>query len=307
MVSVIIPTYNREKTIYNSIKSVLSQTYSDLELIVVDDCSSDDTEVIVKSIKDDRIRYIKHTTNRGACAARNTGLDYAKGSLIAFQDSDDIWIKDKLLLQINCLEKNKADIVFCAMNKHLYQSNSNFTFPVMENGFKSFEEILMGYFISTQTILGRKEVFQKHKFDVTMPRFQDYDIMIRISKEFSVYFIKDVLVDVFLQKDSITIKAKSNKNINEKNIRLKFLDKYQEIAENYPEWKVLNLIKIGCCQIKLKENCNNTFKEIYKYPSVFKNKLKSKNNKKNLIKYVLVKTRLLKVYFVIALTFKNVY
>lgn len=305
MVSVIIPTYNREKTIYSSIESVLSQTYSDLELIVVDDCSSDNTEKIVKSIIDKRIHFIKHKINKGACAARNTGIKYAKGNLIAFQDSDDIWKVNKLLLQVRCLEEKDADIVFCAMNKRVFQSNTIFTFPVMENGFKSFKEILMGYFISTQTILGKKEVFQKYKFDKTMPRFQDYDIMIRISKEFSVYFIKDVLVDVYEQKDSITTKSRNNIFLNEKNIRNKFLNKYKENANIYPEWKILNLMIIGSCQVQLQEKCNNTFKEIYKYSSVLKNNFLENKNTKNFIKYILVKTKLLKVYFLINSKFKS--
>ena len=89
LVSVIIPTYNRAHLIKRSAMSVLNQTYSNLELIIVDDGSTDNTEEVVKSIDDNRVIYIKQP-NQGACAARNNGIDHAKGEFIAFQDSDDV-------------------------------------------------------------------------------------------------------------------------------------------------------------------------------------------------------------------------
>ena len=89
MVSVIIPVYNREKTIKKAIESVLEQTYTDLEVIIVDDCSTDKTIEVVESIADKRIRLVKSPKNGGACKARNLGIDHANGELIAFQDSDD--------------------------------------------------------------------------------------------------------------------------------------------------------------------------------------------------------------------------
>ena len=92
---VIIPTYNREGTLLRAVNSVLSQSFTDLELIVVDDGSTDHTRELVESIKDNRLRYI-YQKNAGACAARNKGIDAAEGEFIAFQDSDDVWLKEKL-------------------------------------------------------------------------------------------------------------------------------------------------------------------------------------------------------------------
>ena len=117
MISVVIPSYNRENTISNSIESVLKQTYSDIEVIVVDDGSTDKTEDIVKGIGDNRIRYIKLEKNSGACVARNIGIMNANGSYIAFQDSDDIWHPDKLEKQYQAIKKYNADLVFCKMIK----------------------------------------------------------------------------------------------------------------------------------------------------------------------------------------------
>ena len=90
-ISVVIPTYNRSALIERAVNSVAMQTYENLEIIVVDDGSADDTETVVNSIKDSRIRYIKLPVNGGAANARNVGVEHATGSLVAFQDSDDYW------------------------------------------------------------------------------------------------------------------------------------------------------------------------------------------------------------------------
>ena len=96
MVSVIIPSYNREKTIKRAVESGLNQTYKDIEVIVVDDCSSDKTIEILTSIKDKRFSYYKLDKNSGACVARNLGIEKVKGDYIFLHDSDDEWLPDKL-------------------------------------------------------------------------------------------------------------------------------------------------------------------------------------------------------------------
>ena len=111
MVSVIIPTYNREKTIRRSIESILNKTYQDFEIIVVDYGSVDNTYEVVKSIDDNRIVYVKHEVNKGPSIARNTGIFTAKGDIIAFQDSDDEWFSYKLELQLNTMKEFNCDIV----------------------------------------------------------------------------------------------------------------------------------------------------------------------------------------------------
>ena len=101
LVSIIMPSYNTAKFISDSINSVLSQTYSNWELIIVDDCSSDNTDEIVSPfLSDKRIKYLKNEKNSGAAVSRNYALREAKGKWIAFLDSDDLWEKDKLQKQI---------------------------------------------------------------------------------------------------------------------------------------------------------------------------------------------------------------
>lgn len=107
LVSIIMPSYNTGQYISQSIQSVLNQTYTDWELIIIDDCSKDDTdEVISPYLLDSRIRYIKNETNSGAAVSRNRALREAKGKWIAFLDSDDLWEPDKLEKQVAFMENN---------------------------------------------------------------------------------------------------------------------------------------------------------------------------------------------------------
>lgn len=106
LVSIIMPSYNTAKYIKNSIESVLSQTYTNWELIIVDDCSTDDTSEIVKTIEDDRIIFFTNTENSGAAFSRNRALKIAKGRWIAFLDSDDLWYPEKLEHQLQFMKKN---------------------------------------------------------------------------------------------------------------------------------------------------------------------------------------------------------
>lgn len=107
LVSIIMPSYNTADFIPDAIRSVLSQTYSNWELIIVDDCSADHTDEIVASIADSRIRYLKNEKNSGAAVSRNRALREAKGRWIAFLDSDDLWKPQKLEKQIRFMEKNR--------------------------------------------------------------------------------------------------------------------------------------------------------------------------------------------------------
>lgn len=107
LVSIIMPSYNTAEYIAESIQSVLSQSYIDWELIVVDDCSTDNTDEVVKPyLSDERIIYLKNEMNSGAAVSRNRALREAKGKWIAFLDSDDLWTPDKLSKQINFMEEH---------------------------------------------------------------------------------------------------------------------------------------------------------------------------------------------------------
>lgn len=106
LVSIIMPSYNTARFITETIQSVLAQTYTNWELIIVDDCSKDNTDEVVAAFDDARIRYLKNAKNSGAAVARNYALREAKGRWIAFLDSDDIWLPEKLEKQIAFMQKN---------------------------------------------------------------------------------------------------------------------------------------------------------------------------------------------------------
>lgn len=109
LVSIIMPSYNTARFIEETIDSVIAQTYTNWELIIVDDCSTDNTDdVVSKYLEDSRIRYIKNESNSGAAVSRNRALREAKGKWIAFLDSDDIWEAEKLEKQIAFMEKNNC-------------------------------------------------------------------------------------------------------------------------------------------------------------------------------------------------------
>lgn len=105
-VSIIMPAYNSRSTIRDSIQSVVNQIFSDWELLIIDDCSPKSMKDIAESFHDERIRYIRLLKNSGVAAVRNTGIAQAKGRYIAFLDSDDLWLSEKLEKQIQFMEKN---------------------------------------------------------------------------------------------------------------------------------------------------------------------------------------------------------
>ena len=205
LVSVIIPTYNRGRLILDSVNSVLNQTYKNIELIVVDDCSTDDTKEVIESIKDSRIKYIKLEKNSGACIARNRGIEKSTGEFIAFNDSDDLWITTKLEKQHFFLQKNNADIVICKMKCCTPENKFIHNFPnINQNKQLSYKEILKYNCTSTQTFFGRSECFKNIMFDATIPRLQGWDEALRLSQKYKIFYQNEILVNTFFQKDSIS-------------------------------------------------------------------------------------------------------
>ncbi len=111
-VSVIIPMYNSEKYIEKCINSVIEQTYNNIEILIINDCSTDSSLNIVKNIKDERIKVITFTENKGVSIARNEGINLATGDYICFIDSDDFWVKEKIEKQLEFIEKNNYEFIY---------------------------------------------------------------------------------------------------------------------------------------------------------------------------------------------------
>ena len=123
MISVILPTYNNEETIFNSINSILSQSYQDFELIIINDCSTDKTKKVIESFNDNRILYLENDRNIGRSQSRNIAIKKAKGDFIAVMDGDDISVPMRLKIQLKYLMDNPnidlvaSNIIFFTDNK----------------------------------------------------------------------------------------------------------------------------------------------------------------------------------------------
>jgi glycosyltransferase involved in cell wall biosynthesis len=207
-VSIVIPTYNRARSIGHSIKSVLNQTYQDFEVIIVDDGSTDNTKEVVGNFNDERVRYIRHEENKGEAAARNTGIKFAGGKYIAFQDSDDEWLPEKLAKQIE-LFKDVSPHIGVVYTGFLKKENSEKTYIpfcwVRQKEGDIHKELLKGNFIGSPVVLIRKECFKKAGvFDERLRNLVDWEMWIRISKHYHFKCIDEPLVVAHYHSDNIS-------------------------------------------------------------------------------------------------------
>lgn len=221
LVSVILPTYNRAQTLARAMRSVLGQTYGNLELIVVDDGSTDNTPELIKQFDDPRIRYVPFEKNRGASAARNEGLRLARGEFIAFQDSDDEWMMDKLAVQIATARELKADRVAVFHMKVVYGRDENRVYgdgriccvPILPDTYSTSDFIKITHqqnLMSPQTLLFSRSCLREiGEFDPLLKNSVDWDFSIRLVYNCEVAFVNEPLVMTYIQPDSISIIKKS--------------------------------------------------------------------------------------------------
>jgi glycosyltransferase involved in cell wall biosynthesis len=209
LVSVVIPTYNRARLLPKAVGSVLSQTYTEFEVIVVDDASTDNTEEAINDIADERIRYIRHEENRGGSAARNTGIKAARGEYIAFQDSDDEWLPGKLEKQMTVFSDTPPEVGVVYTGFWRVSNGERIYIPgddVKRKEGYILKELLRGNFVTTPAIVVRKNCFEKvGLFDELLPRFQDWELTIRLARDFQFRIINEPLVVNTWQKDSLSM------------------------------------------------------------------------------------------------------
>lgn len=184
LVSVVIPTYNREKVIKQCLNSILNQTYKNLEVIVVDDASIDDTEHVVRSIKDSRLKYIRLNENSHGTKPRNIGIRAATGEYIAFLDSDDTWLPNKIERQLAFMKKNDYTDVLSFTG--IIVSNNFTQKTVIKRDLKEGEHII-DYIINEGwvqcgTFMCSSKIAKKTEFSPTVRKHQDWDFCYRLSK-----------------------------------------------------------------------------------------------------------------------------
>lgn len=206
-VSVIIPTYNRCEKLKKSMDSVLQQTYQNIELIIVDDGSTDNTQEMIESIKDERIKYIKLPQNMGASNARNEGVRCANSEIIAFQDSDDVWKKDKLEKQMQYwAEHPEYSMIYCAFMYHKRGFSGRFP-SENQDGLEGnvFPYILRKNTIGTPTMLFLKSCFwEVGGFDTNRKCLEDWEFALRFAEKYMIGYVDEVLLDVFFSDGSIS-------------------------------------------------------------------------------------------------------
>jgi glycosyltransferase involved in cell wall biosynthesis len=207
-VAVIIPTYNRAEFLHSAITSVLRQTFQDLEIIVVDDASEDNTLNVVNGFGDKRIRSVHHEIRKGEAAARNSGIMNSNAEYIAFLDDDDEWLPEKLQLQVDLLEKSPPEVGVVYAG---FTTIDRKTGRILGEGIPSkrgdiYKDMVVGNVVGTpSTVLLRRQCFEQvGSFDKKIAYNIDYDMWIRISKEFWFECIEKPLVRYYVHERQVS-------------------------------------------------------------------------------------------------------
>lgn len=266
-VSVIIPAYNRVHLVGRSIRSVLNQTYQDFELIVVDDGSTDNTEEVVKEFQkqDRRVKYIKHEKNKGASAARNTGIKNSLGYFLSFLDSDDQWLRNKLECDVKILNDNK-DCVICSTGHTFIDEKTGKIVgkSIFNEQFVSQKIVLRGECIATNDFTAvKKVVLDIGGFDEKLPARQDWDFWIRItSVGLGVQVPINTVNKYVMHADQISAGLK-----NKLTGTITLLEKHKNLfsSDSLAYSKILNTIGLMFLLSNNSGEAVNYFKESYKY------------------------------------------
>lgn len=233
-VSVIIPTYNRANVVCNAVDSVINQTYKNIEIIVVDDGSTDDTKKVLNKYAGN-IKYIKQS-NQGVSSARNLGIKESTGEYLAFIDSDDVWHSDKVQKQLDFFNSNKNNNIGLVYTNTILIDKDNQKkkrrdfFTKNESGILEFIDVFKDPYLGLPTVMILSSVINKvGLFDEGLETAEDIDLYLRISEFYKIGYIHDILVDVHQSENSLSEKLSSYQdNID---VVTKFVDKHHELFE----------------------------------------------------------------------------
>jgi len=197
ILSVIIPVFNRESTINRAIQSVLAQTFGDYEIIVVDDGSADQTLQIVQGIKDSRIKVIEHERNMGPAAARNSGMMNAGGQYIAWLDSDDEWLPEKIEKQISLLSQIPSLAAVCTAFTVVQGKTTYDYIPLDKKPWK--EGLLFGCDLGpgTTLLVRRDAALATGPLDTRLTCYEDWDWLLRLTEKYEMALLPRVLAKVY--------------------------------------------------------------------------------------------------------------
>lgn len=207
LVSIIMPNYNGEKYLKETLDSVLNQTYENWELLFVDDCSTDRSVEIVKSYKDSRIKIFSNETNSGAATSRNYALREAKGKWIAFLDSDDLWTNDKLEKQVGFMEKNAYSFSYTKYEE--VDGNSNKLNKVVFGPLKINKRKMFRYcWVGCLTVMYDREKVGLIQIENNIEKRNDYAIWLKVCKTAVCYLLPEILAKYRRREGSMSNQSK---------------------------------------------------------------------------------------------------
>lgn len=227
LVSVIIPSFNAERFIEEAIESVLSQTFQDFEILVIDDGSTDSTQETVFNIPDSRIRYI-YKKNGGASSARNLGIKNAIGKYIAFLDYDDLWMPEKLQLQLNKFyQEPELGLVYCWVESINIDGKTRFIAKPHNEGWV-YNDLFLDNFLHNGSVplIKRECFFKTGTFDESLSNAQDWQMWFNIAKYYKFGVVKEILVKYRVRNDSL---SKMHRKLNK--AFLKIMDRELKNAD----------------------------------------------------------------------------
>lgn len=183
LVSVVIPAYNAEKYIEKTVRSVLRQTYANFEIVIVDDCSTDQSYACIQELakEDKRIRYYQNEKNAGVSITRNTAIAKAKGKYIALLDADDLWVETKLEKQVELLRKTKAQIVYCSY-AFIDENDQEILKPFLVPEETTYDAMLGKSVISCSTAMIERRLFDTYKFETDVYH-EDYVLWLKMLRD----------------------------------------------------------------------------------------------------------------------------
>jgi glycosyltransferase involved in cell wall biosynthesis len=253
MVSVVIPTHNRAHLLGRAVNSVLRQTFTDFELIIVDDASADDTASVIRGFRDRRIRYTRHGSNLGAPVARNTGISKAQGDYIGLLDDDDEWYPGKLEKQVLKFSEVSERVGLIYTGHELRENNGRLLRTCRPEARGDVHlRLLLGTTLASPTPLIRKTCFQKVGFfDESLKSCQDWDMWKRISDHYEFDYVPEILAIVYRHEEHIS--SDFSAMIPG---RTRMVEKHLAEFREHPEILVIHLKRLG------KMHCiNGTWKE----------------------------------------------
>jgi glycosyltransferase involved in cell wall biosynthesis len=241
MVSIIMPTYNRQEFISSSIESILAQTYANWELIIIDDSSTDDTLNVIRSFKDQRIRVFENKKNMGVASSLNKAIELARGSYIARQDSDDSSLPERIEKQVGFLESHK-EISICGSQMKSMFGQIIYNYPEFND--QIVASMLLSYPAASPTLMFRKAVFENLKFKEGLRTGEDYQWLAEAIFLYKMYTIQEVLVLYREHDDQLSIHYLDLQREADVNLRLELFKKLKYNINDYPDELILKFLSL---------------------------------------------------------------